>query len=232
MSHESPRVLAAFGSDPATQFMSTFGFLHATQPPPKKLSSSFDQKSFEPFPADLKDAAVYKSPEAQGMLINTVIDRWFLDLTWYEQTLQDMSRAKASDAFAQELESIETRFAGMAVPEKTATVYSLLRTANQNQIRFFLQVLQGMATDSATADLKAKAEPKLAIGQTSKSKSQTVGKINQSVGQNNQSVGPNLQSIGQIKPSIGHGHPTKSSAIPINIKSTSVLHRLCARLYI
>ncbi|KAJ3009479.1 hypothetical protein HKX48_007918 [Thoreauomyces humboldtii] len=66
----------------------------------------------------------FKSPEAEA------IDRWFEDLSYYEQTLEQMARAKLDDNFCEEL--------------------NLLQKANGVQIRFFITVLQQMAQKDPT----------------------------------------------------------------------------------
>ncbi|KAJ3166869.1 hypothetical protein HDU88_002955 [Geranomyces variabilis] len=84
-------------------------------------------------------SAHYKSPEAEA------IDRWFEDLSYYEQTLEQMARAKLDDNFCEELKHIEQWFNVLSDPERTTALYSLLQNATPVQIRFFITVLQQMA---------------------------------------------------------------------------------------
>ncbi|KAH6559764.1 hypothetical protein BASA50_000787 [Batrachochytrium salamandrivorans] len=83
-------------------------------------------------------SATYKSPEAEA------IDRWFEDLSYYERTLEQMTRAKLDDHFREELRAIEKWFNVLSDPERTTALYTLLQNTTQVQIRFFVTVLQQM----------------------------------------------------------------------------------------
>ncbi|KAJ3017438.1 hypothetical protein HKX48_003540 [Thoreauomyces humboldtii] len=107
------------------------------------VSSMQQQSSQRPSSEVL--SAHYKSPEARA------IDAWFEDLSYYEQTLEQMARAKLDDNFCEELKHIEQWFNVLSDPERTTALYSLLQGANAVQINFFITVLQQMAQkDPAT----------------------------------------------------------------------------------
>jgi hypothetical protein len=73
------------------------------------------------------------------------IDKWFEDLSHYEQTLEDMAVVSLDTVFKEELSTIESWFRNRLEAERTAALYSLLQHSSQVQIRFFITVLQQMA---------------------------------------------------------------------------------------
>lgn len=73
------------------------------------------------------------------------IDRWFEDLSHYEQTLEEMAMVSLDHVFKDELSTIESWFRVLSEAERTAALYSLLQHSSQVQIRFFITVLQQMA---------------------------------------------------------------------------------------
>ncbi|KAG0374042.1 hypothetical protein BGX24_010909 [Mortierella sp. AD032] len=81
----------------------------------------------------------FQSPEAEA------IDKWFEDLSHYEQTLEDMAVVSLDTVFKEELSTIESWFRTRSEAERTAALYSLLQHSSQVQIRFFVTVLQTMA---------------------------------------------------------------------------------------
>ncbi|KAF9139660.1 hypothetical protein BGX30_007642 [Mortierella sp. GBA39] len=81
----------------------------------------------------------FQSPEAEA------IDKWFEDLSHYEQTLEDMAVVSLDTVFKEELSTIESWFRNRLEAERTAALYSLLQHSSQVQIRFFITVLQQMA---------------------------------------------------------------------------------------
>lgn len=96
-------------------------------------------------------AAHYASPEAQGNFLDkashvVVVDKWFEDLSLYEGTLHQIVHTQTDDAFKEELKAIQQWFNVLSENERTAALYSLLRNLNLEQIRFFMTVLQQMAS--------------------------------------------------------------------------------------
>ncbi|KAF9103196.1 hypothetical protein BGX29_003661 [Mortierella sp. GBA35] len=81
----------------------------------------------------------FQSPEAEA------IDKWFEDLSHYEQTLEEMAVVSLDTVFKEELSTIESWFRVRSEAERTAALYSLLQHSSQVQIRFFITVLQQMA---------------------------------------------------------------------------------------
>ncbi|KAF9437809.1 Flap-structured DNA-binding and RNA-binding protein [Entomortierella beljakovae] len=81
----------------------------------------------------------FQSPEAEA------IDKWFEDLSHYEQTLEEMAVVSLDTVFKDELSTIESWFRVLSEAERTAALYSLLQHSSQVQIRFFITVLQQMA---------------------------------------------------------------------------------------
>ncbi|GAA5977793.1 hypothetical protein JCM11641_006074 [Rhodosporidiobolus odoratus] len=88
------------------------------------------------------------------------IDRWFEDLQHYEATLEEMAAASLDVNFKEELGAIEQWFRVLSEAERTAALYSLLQSATQMQMRFFITVLQQMARQDPTqAALLSPANP-------------------------------------------------------------------------
>ncbi|KAF9352869.1 hypothetical protein BGX34_011925 [Mortierella sp. NVP85] len=81
----------------------------------------------------------FQSPEAEA------IDKWFEDLSHYEQTLEEMAVVSLDTMFKDELSTIESWFRVLSEAERTAALYSLLQHSSQVQVRFFMTVLQQMA---------------------------------------------------------------------------------------
>lgn len=94
--------------------------------------------------------AAHKNPEAEA------IDRWFEDLSYYEQTLEQMAKTKLDDNFREELLAIEKWYTVLSESERTTAMYSLLQHTNAVQIRFFTQVLTQM---SAKLESKSPQRP-------------------------------------------------------------------------
>ncbi|KAJ3394528.1 Flap-structured DNA-binding and RNA-binding protein [Lobulomyces angularis] len=90
--------------------------------------------------SDMAQHSNYKSPEA------IAIDRWFEDLNYYEQTLEQMAKTKLDSNFVDELKAIEQWFKVLSEPERTTALYSLLQLhCSPVQVRFFSTVLTQMA---------------------------------------------------------------------------------------
>ncbi|KAG0033728.1 hypothetical protein BGZ81_007486 [Podila clonocystis] len=81
----------------------------------------------------------FQSPEAEA------IDKWFEDLSHYEQTLEEMAVVSLDHVFKEELSTIESWFSVLSEAERTAALYSLLQHSSQVQVRFFITVLQQLA---------------------------------------------------------------------------------------
>jgi hypothetical protein len=73
----------------------------------------------------------------------------------YEATLEEM--ANASLDMKEELGAVEQWFRVLTEAERTAALYSLLQQATQVQIRFFLTVLQQMASKTPVNHLLSPA---------------------------------------------------------------------------
>jgi hypothetical protein len=76
-------------------------------------------------------------------------------LQHYEATLEEM--ASASLDMKEELGAVEQWFRVLTEAERTAALYSLLQQATQVQIRFFLTVLQQMASKTPVNHLLSPA---------------------------------------------------------------------------
>ncbi|PFH52058.1 hypothetical protein AMATHDRAFT_2541 [Amanita thiersii Skay4041] len=62
----------------------------------------------------------------------------------HDNTLAGMATAAADSKFKEELTTIEFWFKVLSKPERTASVYTLLQHSDQDQIRFFISMLQQM----------------------------------------------------------------------------------------
>jgi hypothetical protein len=83
------------------------------------------------------------------------LDEWERELQHYEATLEEM--ATASLDMKEELGAVEQWFRVLTEAERTAALYSLLQQATQVQIRFFLTVLQQMASKTPVNHLLSPA---------------------------------------------------------------------------
>jgi RNA-binding protein VTS1 len=83
------------------------------------------------------------------------LDEWERELQHYEATLEEM--ASASLDMKEELGAVEQWFRVLTEAERTAALYSLLQQATQVQIRFFLTVLQQMASKTPVNHLLSPA---------------------------------------------------------------------------
>jgi len=97
------------------------------------------------------------SPAKRGTLIvlGEQLDEWERELQNYEATLEEM--ANASLDMKEELGAVEQWFRVLTEAERTAALYSLLQQATQVQIRFFLTVLQQMASKTPVNQLLSPA---------------------------------------------------------------------------
>ncbi|KAF9581395.1 hypothetical protein BGW38_001609 [Lunasporangiospora selenospora] len=89
----------------------------------------------------------YKVPngKTQQHAPEEAIDKWFEDLSNYEQTLEDMAVVSLDHTFKEGLSTVEAWFRVLSEAERTAALYSLLQHSSQVQVRFFITVLQQMA---------------------------------------------------------------------------------------
>ncbi|KAG5638802.1 hypothetical protein H0H81_010031 [Sphagnurus paluster] len=78
------------------------------------------------------------NPTLQGL------DLWLENFRKYEATLQEVIKTSGETKFKAELSTIEQWFMVLPEAERTAAVYTLMLHSNQDQIRFFISVLQQM----------------------------------------------------------------------------------------
>lgn len=84
------------------------------------------------------------------------LESWVGDFRKYEAMLQEATKASVESKFKAELDTIEQWFKVLSEPQRTASVHTLLKHSNQDQIRFYLTVLQQMIQPEATkADSEA-----------------------------------------------------------------------------
>ncbi|KAF8995476.1 hypothetical protein BDQ17DRAFT_1522127 [Cyathus striatus] len=90
-------------------------------------------------------------------------DSWIKNFQKYELTLAEMARVSSDAKFNDELSTIEQWFKVLSEPERTASVYTLLQHSSQDQIRFFIAILQQMIRpEEPKSELaEAPAKPKL-----------------------------------------------------------------------
>lgn len=78
--------------------------------------------------------------------LDKLAQQWIADIDQSETTLEEMAAATLDQDFKEELSAIEQWFRVLSEAERTAALYALLQQATQVQIRFFIQVLQQMAS--------------------------------------------------------------------------------------
>ncbi|KDR75301.1 hypothetical protein GALMADRAFT_98661 [Galerina marginata CBS 339.88] len=91
-------------------------------------------------------------------------ERWIKDFQKYESVLNEMAKVTADTKFKDELTTIEQWFKVLNEPERTAALYTLLQQSTQDQIRFFVAVLQQMIRPEepkAVPVAQAQSKPKL-----------------------------------------------------------------------
>jgi hypothetical protein len=69
-------------------------------------------------------------------------DRWVKGFQKYESVLGEMAKASADTKFKDELATIEHWFKVLNESERTTALYTLLQHSNQDQLQFFLTVIQ------------------------------------------------------------------------------------------
>jgi hypothetical protein len=72
------------------------------------------------------------------------IDRWFENVSSYDQMLEHISTARQDEAFREELKAIEQWFVVLNDAERTAALYALLQHISASQLTFFQSVLSQM----------------------------------------------------------------------------------------
>ncbi|EPS38710.1 hypothetical protein H072_7543 [Dactylellina haptotyla CBS 200.50] len=75
--------------------------------------------------------------------------KWLADLESYENTLDEMAAATLDQEFKDELSAIEQWFRVLSVAERTAALYALLQQTTPVQVRFFIAILQQMASSQS-----------------------------------------------------------------------------------
>lgn len=84
------------------------------------------------------------------------LGKWIENFRKYEATLQEVTAASTDTKFKAELGTIEQWYSVLSEAERTASVYTLLQRSNQDQIRFYISVLQQMIRpDIPKSDTKA-----------------------------------------------------------------------------
>lgn len=90
-------------------------------------------------------------------------DRWIKDFHKYESILAEVAKASLDTKFKDELNTIEHWFKVLSEPERTASVYTLLQHSTQDQVLFFMSVLQRMVQPKPEpVSLDILSKPKLA----------------------------------------------------------------------
>jgi hypothetical protein len=69
-------------------------------------------------------------------------DRWVKGFQKYESVLSEMAKASTDSKFKGELDHIETWFKVLKESERTTAVYTLLEHSNDDQLQFFMTVIQ------------------------------------------------------------------------------------------
>jgi len=109
------------------------------------MSASVATTPAEP-PSVLELAQTSNISEGPTVGSSTVhgLDFWVENFRKYEATLQEVTAASAGTKFKAELTTIEQWYKVLPEAERTASVYTLLQHSSQDQIRFYISVLQQM----------------------------------------------------------------------------------------
>lgn len=84
---------------------------------------------------------------------------WIENFHKYEATLQQVTKASTETRFKNELGTIDQWYNILSVAERTASVHMLLQRSDQDQIRFYISVLQQMIKpDVMKNDLKTEED--------------------------------------------------------------------------
>lgn len=116
-------------------------------------------------PSGGQDSLTSGSPSvAQGL------DLWLENFRKYEATLQQVTATSMETKFKAELGTIEQWFKILSEAERTAAIYTLLLHSNQDQIRFFISVLQQMirpeVVNPSNVTTEDNAKPKQSVRNT------------------------------------------------------------------
>ncbi|KAJ3502760.1 hypothetical protein NLJ89_g8738 [Agrocybe chaxingu] len=89
--------------------------------------------------------------------------RFLKDFRKYESVLEAMNKATKDVKFNDELATIEKWFTVLTEPERNASIHSLLQHSTQDQLRFFVSLIQSMITpeEPKAAPVSAQDRPKL-----------------------------------------------------------------------
>jgi hypothetical protein len=109
------------------------------------------QETQAPRPASEIFAGKWAGISAAAKQEQDMVEKYFQTIAQYEQQLQEMSRTPIDDNFKEELRAIEHWFNVLTEAEKTAAMYSLLKKSSPVQVRFFMNVLQQMASQDPVA---------------------------------------------------------------------------------
>ncbi|KAG7090935.1 hypothetical protein E1B28_010008 [Marasmius oreades] len=83
-----------------------------------------------------------------GVVGGESLDQWFKDLRKYEATLSAMAAASEEPKFREELGTIEQWFTLLTDSEQTASLYTLIQHASQEQLTFLKAVLQQLTDNN------------------------------------------------------------------------------------
>ncbi|KAK6520787.1 Flap-structured DNA-binding and RNA-binding protein [Arthrobotrys conoides] len=109
------------------------------------------------------------TPPAQGSeaeAYDKAAQKWLADLESYENTLDEMAAATLDQEFKDELSAIEQWFRVLSAAERTAALYALLQQTSPVQVRFFIAILQQMA--SSQSDPLSNRMSELMVGEQSR----------------------------------------------------------------
>jgi len=100
----------------------------------------------QPLPTtDVNPAPASGQANGATALSSTAIegfDRWVKDFQKYESIMGEMAKASADTKFKDELATIEHWFKVLTESERTTALYTLLQHSNEDQLQFFLTVIQ------------------------------------------------------------------------------------------
>lgn len=92
------------------------------------------------------------------------LDQWFKDLRKYEATLSAMAAASEEPKFREELGTIEQWFALLTDSEQTASLYTLIQHASQEQLTFLKAVLQQLTDNNGDSRQASPATTRPPLG--------------------------------------------------------------------
>ncbi|KAF3936762.1 hypothetical protein ABW19_dt0202555 [Dactylella cylindrospora] len=95
------------------------------------------------------NAGTPPTQNAEAEAYDKAAQKWLADLESYENTLDEMAAATLDQEFKDELSAIEQWFRVLSVAERTAALYALLQQTTPVQVRFFIAILQQMASSQS-----------------------------------------------------------------------------------